>query len=225
MKRRVTMGRGWAGLLALLVLLLAGASAPAQAQPAPPGTYQRTCRDVRVHRGSDLTALCETARRGVFTATRLDDFFTCRGDIANVDGHLWCERGRGPGPRPLPPPGTGNGPPGSYRASCTMIDQRGMMLAATCRTRSGEWRPTEMNMLGCIPGTDISNDNGNLRCRRQPVPPGSYLQTCRDAVAAGPWLAASCRNMNGGWQNTRLNVATCGPRPNIVNFNGNLICR
>lgn len=230
MKRLVKRGGGWAGLLTLLMLLLAGASAPAQAQPAPPGSYRATCRDVRVYQGSNLTALCETTRRGVFIAARLDNFFSCRSDIANVDGRLWCERGPGPGPGPrpgppLPPPGTGNGPPGSYRASCTMIDQRGPLLAAMCRTRSGEWQPTELNLAACIPGGGINNDNGHLRCRMQPVPPGSYLQTCRNAWTAGGWLAATCRDVNGGWRDTRLDLGACGPRRNIFNLNGNLVCR
>lgn len=232
MKRLVKRNGGWALLLTLLGFFWLDAMATAQAQPAPPGSYRRSCRDVQVRHGRDLTALCQTSRPDVFIAARLDNFYQCVSDIANVDGRLWCERQPGPpppppgpGPGPLPPPGTGNGPPGSYRASCTRIDQRGVALAAICRTRDGNWQPTELNMVGCVPGGDISNINGNLNCRRQPLPPGSYLQSCRNAVAAGPWLAASCRDMNGRWRDTRLNMSACGPRPNISNLNGNLICR
>lgn len=226
MKRQVNHGVSWAGLLALLVLL-AGAWTPAQAQPAPPGSYLATCRDVSVRNGRDLSALCETTRRGVFNATRLANFYDCRGDIANVDGRLWCERRPGPppGPGPGPRPGTGNGPPGSYRMTCGQIDQRGNTLSAVCQTRNGDWRPTQLDLFACAPGGDISNENGRLDCRGRPVPPGSYLETCRNARVAGFWLAADCRDMNGNWRDARLNLATCSPRPNIVNFNGALVCR
>ncbi|MFG1391712.1 CVNH domain-containing protein [Xanthobacter agilis] len=224
MKRQIRRGMGWAGLLALLILF-SGAFEPAQAQPAPPGSYLNTCRDVRVRNGRDLQALCETTRRGVFNATRLNNFFECRGDIANMDGRLWCERRPGPPPPPPPGPGPGNGPPGSYRATCGQIDQRGNTLNAVCRTRNGDWRPTRLDLFGCAPGGDIANDNGNLVCPPRPVPPGSYLQTCRNVRVAGFWLAADCRDMNGRWLDARLNLATCSPRPNVVNFNGTLICR
>ncbi len=182
MKRLVNPCGGWAGLLTLLVILFAGAAEPAQAQPVPPGSYLSTCRDVRVrHHGRDLQAMCPT-RRGFFNPTTLSDFNSCRGDISNQDGNLWCERRRGPppgGPGFGPGPGPGPGP---------------------------------------RPGPGPGPQSG-------PIPPGPYLQTCRNVRVIGLWLGADCRDMNGRWRDARLNLQTCGPRSNIVNFNGALVCR
>lgn len=125
----------------------------------------------------------------------------------------------------MPQPGMGNGPPGSYRASCTRIDERGGNLTAFCRTRNGEWVPAQLNLFGCQRSGEIYNDNGRLVCQPHQLPRGSYLQTCRNARVAGAWLAADCRDMSGRWRDARLNLLECGPNPNVVNFNGALVCR
>ncbi len=57
----------------------------------PRGSYQQTCRNVRVDHG-DLTAECRT-RDGDWNRTSLDNFGRCDGDIANDNGRLLCQRG------------------------------------------------------------------------------------------------------------------------------------
>jgi len=230
MRRGAGIATVWAAMLGLALLL--GGALEAAAQPLPAGSYLRSCRDARIERGRDLVAVCRVGRTGPFIPARLPDVFQCRGDIANIEGTLWCERRPGPppgpppGPRPGPPPGPpGFGPPGSYRASCVQVDQRGSRLFAQCRTRFGDWVPAMLNLQGCQPGGDIRNDDGRLVCRSFPLPPGSYLQTCRNVLATANWLSAECRTVSGGWRESRMSFSSCGPRPNIINMNGQLVCR
>jgi hypothetical protein len=56
-----------------------------------------------------------------------------------------------------------------------------------------------------------------------PVPPGSYLQTCRDITATYDVLAATCRMRGGNWNYTTLtDYRDCDG--DIVNKNGRLSC-
>lgn len=205
----------------LLALGLIGATTAAEAQPVPPGSYLRSCRDVQV-RGVNLAAFCAT-RNGQFVPTRLADFPTCRGDISNQNGQLWCER------RPMPPPPQPNvGPRGSYRQTCNRIEFRNGVLSAFCLTRGGSWQPSVLNTLTCQPGTDISNQDGTLWCpRRQSLqpPPGSYMRTCRNiSVGGAGMLRAQCQRVNGSWNPTALNLNLCSGSRDISNQNGNLAC-
>lgn len=211
-----------AGLFGLFLLALWAAPA-AQAQPAPPpGSYLRTCRDVRVPGGRDITALCETRQPGRFQATRLDDFRSCASDIANINGDLRCERRRPPPPPPVV------GPPGSYQRTCNRLQFDRGILSAVCRTQNGEWRATSLNVSTCQPGADIANINGRLTCppraARRP-PPGSYMRTCRN-IHVGPigTLRAECRTMNGAWVAAALPPDACRPGRDIANINGRLVC-
>ena len=66
--------------------LVITALAPASAQPS--GSYQQSCRNVRV-RGDRLTASC-TSPQGRYIRSSLN-LRSCRnGDIANVNGQLAC---------------------------------------------------------------------------------------------------------------------------------------
>jgi hypothetical protein len=58
----------------------------------PPGSYQETCRRIKVERG-DLEADCRT-RSGSWRHSELDNARDCRGDIANDNGRLVCTRAR-----------------------------------------------------------------------------------------------------------------------------------
>ncbi|QRG07625.1 hypothetical protein EZH22_04305 [Xanthobacter dioxanivorans] len=220
MKRNVVV----AGLAGLLLALgwLAGAGA-AMAQPVPPGSYLQSCRDVQVRRGGDLSAFCAT-RNGQWVGARLNDFPSCRGDISNQNGQLWCERRAAP-----PPPGPGGfGPRGSYQQSCNRIEFRNGVLSGFCRTRAGNWQATMLNTLNCQPGSDISNQDGNLFCpRRQAMqpPPGSYLRSCQNVTLGGAgMLRAQCQRQNGSWNATAINVNACRGARDISNQNGNLSC-
>lgn len=54
-------------------------------------------------------------------------------------------------------------------------------------------------------------------------PSGSYQQTCQHIEVRGSTLYASCRDVNGNWQNTELrNYQRCNGQ--IENQNGNLQC-
>jgi CVNH domain len=101
---------------------LAILSMPAHAQ-APPGSYQQTCREIRME-GPILSAVCmrEHGRGDQLTALNVA---RCVGDIRNLNGQLQCTGGR-PVPPPArgpneypgaaypPPPGYGYGAPPRY---------------------------------------------------------------------------------------------------------------
>jgi hypothetical protein len=53
----------------------------------PPGTYQQTCRNIRID-GNRLTATCQK-RNGEWRDTSLKNFSYCR--IENDNGHLRCQ--------------------------------------------------------------------------------------------------------------------------------------
>jgi hypothetical protein len=50
---------------------------------------------------------------------------------------------------------------------------------------------------------------------------GSYMQTCNNVRQNGNRISASCRNSNGGYQYTQLNLPCNG---DIANNNGYLVC-
>lgn len=62
-----------------------------------------------------------------------------------------------------------------------------------------------------------------MTANAQQVPSGSYQQTCQNIGVRGDTLYASCRNVNGGWQNTELrDYNRCNGQ--IENVDGNLRC-
>lgn len=174
------------GILALLAVLVLSAP-PALAQPA--GSYLRTCRDVTVQHGRDLTGLCETGRPGDVRATRLDDFPSCQGDIVNRGGSLQCEPTARPaappptaspapqpaapaappvGPKPAGPAPVRAAPPASpglpLRESCANIKLKDGVVSAYCRAHNGRWRAATLDLATCRPGAPILNRDGVLVC-------------------------------------------------------------
>lgn len=119
-------------------------------------------------------------------------------------------------------------PPGSYLRSCTNPEFRNNVLSAVCRTRNGRWQPSVLNTLVCLPGGDISNQDGVLTCPPRPglrPPPGSYLRSCRNAtLGLGGMLRAECRTVNGRWVPAALNTNACRGARDIANIDGRLIC-
>ena len=89
------------GLFAAIALASLSMSTYAQAPPL--GSYQRTCRDVRIQ-GTTLSAVCarEHGRGEQPTALNVAH---CHGDIRNLDGQLQCTGGQ-----PVPPPRQGAAP-------------------------------------------------------------------------------------------------------------------
>jgi hypothetical protein len=98
------------------VAALTGMSLAAYAQAPPPGSYQQSCRDVRMQ-GSTLSAVCRRANGRGDQVTALN-VAHCVGDIGNNNGQLICNGGQPiavPQPRqgaasPYPPPGYAPGP-------------------------------------------------------------------------------------------------------------------
>jgi len=119
------------GLFALLAL--AGLSMSAYPQALPSGSYQRSCREIRMQ-GPTLTALCSRSHGRGEQLTALN-VAHCTGDIWNNDGRLQCIGGQPATPAPpprqgtapvypgagyAPPPGPGYPPPPGYER-----DERG----------------------------------------------------------------------------------------------------
>lgn len=225
-------------LLCLAVLI----PLPAPAADIPAGSYLKSCRQVQVRWGRDLAAFCAT-RAGEWVVSRLDDFMTCGGDIANLDGQLACNEEVSPGalygavtpppPSPLearPAPVPQRPPAGSYTASCRSPRLDGGWLQATCRDAWGNWREAGLSLTGCPVGADIVNDDGKLKCRSftsqyagDYPPPGSYLQTCRDIALESGALRGMCLNRRGTWMPTTLYLSWCSGRE-VVNDDGSLKC-
>jgi hypothetical protein len=131
-------------------------------------------------------------------------------------------------------------PSGSYRQTCRDPRVEGSVLYATCANNDSSWQNTSLpDFRRCR--TEIINDNGNLRCsaergtwqrgyghdrdrdRREGVPPGNYVRTCRDIRISGATLQANCEKKNGKWRESSLrdfNRCTRG----IENDNGKLVC-
>ena len=103
------------------VVALVGLSFSTYAQAPPPGSYQQTCRDVRMQ-GSTLTAVCRRAKGRGDQLTALN-VAHCVGDIGNASGQLTCNGGQPAAPAPPPRqgasplyPAPGYAPPSGYPA-------------------------------------------------------------------------------------------------------------
>ncbi|MGC2694551.1 MAG: CVNH domain-containing protein [Candidatus Angelobacter sp.] len=123
-------------------------------------------------------------------------------------------------------------PSGSYQQTCKNIELRGDVLAANCQDADGRWEATQLRDYRTC-GSDITNDNGALRCSNiaggyQPayqagVPNGSYTRSCQDIHAKGDDLEARCQTSDGNWHKTKLDdYQKCNG--DVANENGNLRC-
>ena len=203
---------------------------PERGNSIPQGSYQKTCRQIRIARGS-LFASCDT-RRGSVVGTVLKNYRHCHGDIANINGHLTCTRSRVVVPPVKPQPPVTNHPvtrlpKGSYKQSCSNIRVVQGNLHASCKTRRGSVIGTVLNNYRHC-RADIANINGHLTCVRprvaSPVPQGSYKQTCQNIRVEGSTLFASCRTRRGRMIGTAMaDYRRC--RHDIANINGQLKCQ
>lgn len=200
----------------------------AQAQEIPPGSYQQTCNNISVDRGT-LYATCQDLD-GNWRNSELREFRRCSSEISNESGNLHCVLAN------YQPGWRGRAPRGSYLETCRDIEVRGHDLFAHCQERDGDWRDARLDHWNRCSG-DISNDNGRLRCtavgysgsRRDDDdddawrPRGSYRQTCRDIRIAGDDLRATCQTSDGNWRDTKLDdFDRC--RGDISNEDGALHC-
>ncbi len=215
-------------LAAAFIAALVGTGV-AQAEYAPPGSYQRTCSDITTT-WNVLSATCRT-RDGSWNYTTLRNYRDCAGDIANRNGRLECAY-RDDDDRPDDDYG-GWLPLGSYRSTCRNITREGDTLMAECRDNYGRWRYTEL--AGYRSCRDIVNANGILQCRRDHddgdypdddydgrLPGGSWRETCQQGRVHEQVLHATCRDNFGSWRRTSLDLRYC--RGNVANDNGRLVC-
>lgn len=196
------------------------------AAPAPPGSYQQTCKDVYAD-WNVLTATCRT-RYGQWNYTTLRDYRDCEGDIANQNGRLVCTRDDSDDDDD---DDGGWTPRGSYRDTCRRIDVEGGTLTAECSDRNGRWRYTELPNFRACRG-DIANVNGMLQCRRDDdddgndgdyeLPGGSWRYSCRNGRIYGSVLYAQCRDQYGVWRDTSLDLRNCDD--DVQNRGGRLVC-
>jgi hypothetical protein len=155
------------------VVALAGLSLSAYAQALPSGSYQQSCRDIRMQ-GSTLSAVCRRANGRGDQPTALN-VTHCVGDIGNNNGQLTCNGGQpaapappprqgavpgypGPGYPPQPGyPGPGYGPPPrhgeeeAYRERCERLrDQEREIRDRLAYTPYGEERERLQYRLGQV---------------------------------------------------------------------------
>ena len=198
--------------LAIMILLGCTAGAGTAQETNPDGSYQQTCSDISVKKGT-LYAKCQDTR-GKSHSAKLSHYEKCS-DIANKNGKLECAGGEKAAAPSLPG--------GSYTESCKNIQMKGSTLHAVCKSLDGRELPTSLKEANrCAEG--VANINGILNCEVSGVlPPGSYIATCRDVRLQGTSLSATCNDGKDHWLNTTLrDVQKCGG--DIANQGGALRC-
>jgi hypothetical protein len=217
-----------------------GAVAPAQAAPPPPGSYKQTCQNIRAN-AFVLKAFCQT-RNGKYVRASLDDYRSCRGDIANIEGRLACRQIEGDitlfehksfGGRSLP-----------LNSDVVNLPRWFNDITSSIRVRRGTWQVCtdsdyrgrcefirrdvdDLNRLGLndrisslrrVP--DRGPDSGQTGS-----PPGSYRDTCRNVEFNGRFLSAECRNNRGRYEDSRVDLRECNRGDDIANRDGELVCQ
>lgn len=141
----------------------------------PDGSYQQSCRNERTER-ADLFADCAD-RNGRWRQAELSNYRFCRGDIANDNGVLRCDR-------------TDDGddddytvPTGSWRATCRDYRVDRSRLYAECRDGLRRWVETSVDLRSCRQG--VVNENGRLTCV-VPATLGWRISLYRNAGYTGP---------------------------------------
>ena len=200
------------GFLMMTILLACAASLSVAQEANPEGSYQQTCSDVSVKKGT-LYAKCQDTN-GKSHSAKLSHYEKCS-DIANKNGKLECAGGE----KAVAP----SQPAGSYTDSCRDIKMKGTTLHAVCKSVDGRELPTSLKDANrCTEG--VANINGILNCESSGVlPPGSYIATCKDVKLQGSMLSATCNDGKDHWRSASLRDANkCSG--DIANQNGTLRC-
>lgn len=122
----------------------------------PRGSYRDTCRNEEAD-GRTLRAECRD-NNGRWRYSELDNYRTCRGDIANANGMLRCRRDDDDDDHD----GGYDLPGGSWRYSCRSARIYATVLYAECRDQLGRWRQTSLDLRNC--DDDVLNRGGRLVC-------------------------------------------------------------
>ena len=203
------------GLFAIMIVLRQAGGASAVQEANPSGSYQQTCSDISVKKGT-LYARCQD-EKGKSHSAKLSHYESC-GEIVNKNGSLQCGGGQSGSQGGAP-----SQPRGSYTESCRDIRMKGSTLQAICKSVDGREAPTSLRDANrCAQG--VVNVNGILNCEVSDVlPPGSYISTCKDVRMQGTTLYASCDNGKGRSVTAELHDAhKCSG--DIANHNGALRC-
>ncbi|MEG3858551.1 CVNH domain-containing protein [Microcoleus sp. herbarium12] len=106
---------------------------------------------------------------------------------------------------------------GGYQDSYQDISVENGILKATCLTRDGQYKSTDLLKFNDC--ANITNDHGSLECQT----PELYRKSCKDIRVENGVLRASCAKDNGQYKSTELsNFKNCKL---IDNVNGSLFCR
>src|SRR6185437_6899117 len=119
--------------LTIMVFLGCAASISLAQQANPAGSYQQTCSDISVKKGT-LYAKCQDTI-GKSHSAKLSHYEKCS-DIANKNGKLECAGGE----KAAAP----SQPAGSYTESCRNIQLKGTTLHAVCKSLDGRELPTSL---------------------------------------------------------------------------------
>src|SRR6476469_2177701 len=119
--------------LAIIIFLGCTAGFTVAQETNPAGSYQQTCSDISIKKGT-LHANCQDTA-GKSHSAKLSHYEKCS-DIANKNGKLECAGGE----KAAAP----SQPAGSYTESCKNIQMKGTTLHAVCKSVDGREMPTTL---------------------------------------------------------------------------------
>ena len=105
-------------------------------------------------------------------------------------------------------------PGGSYLDSCINCRIEGTILHCWCK---GSSEPSVLDMASCR-SNDVANFAGKLTCMDQKgtnLPPGSYIQSCRECYVKDNRLHCLCRRAAGEWIKAAIGLRLCRRFENI----------
>lgn len=118
---------------------------------------------------------------------------------------------------------------GSPRNSYGKIHTK--VLTASCKDDDSEYIDAVLDLNSCDSGSGIINNNGILTCTKPHIiPPGDYLQQCKDSMVIKPvdssklYLRATCKKNDNEELHDILDLAECGNNYSITEKFGRLSC-
>lgn len=201
---------------------------PVENCPIPTGSWITSCSDPYT-KNNILYAKCKN-EKGYPNNSKIVLSYCQPGTLTNNNGVLTCSTASRPGNCmggncPIP---TG----GPWLASCIDPHTTGNILYAKCKTKNGQYVNTSANLYYCQPNT-LLNDNGNLRCtygnsdcgiqNNCKISYGSWAEQCLFPHTSGNMLYATCRNKEGVWNGTQIDLSKCKPNT-LSNNDGKLQC-